>query len=159
MQSLAEEVGQVLLDRGYKLATAESCTGGWVSQEITSVAGSSAWFDAGFVTYSNRAKHRSLGVPAELIETLGAVSGPVVEAMASGAIAHSEADVAVSISGVAGPDGGSLEKPVGTVWIGWAFPEIGIESQRFQFSGDREQVISQAVDTALTGLIGRLKNN
>src|SRR5689334_15846625 len=120
MKSLAEQVGARLLDRRLLLATAESCTGGWVSQELTAIAGSSAWFERGFVTYSNAAKEEMLGVRTETLARHGAVSEEVAAEMALGALAHSHASVAVSVTGIAGPSGGSATKPVGMVCFAWA---------------------------------------
>lgn len=152
MSALAEEVGEYLKSRNQVLATAESCTGGWVAQEITAIAGSSEWFDAGFVTYSNQAKVRMLGVAESSLAEAGAVSEAVVLEMARGAVANSAATVSIAISGVAGPGGGSIEKPVGTVWIAWS--KFHKESaERFNFAGDRESVRSQAVEAALKGLM------
>lgn len=142
------EIAQNLLNSGRKLVTAESCTGGMISAACTDLAGSSLWFDRGFVTYSNDAKSESLGVPAELIATQGAVSEPVVRAMALGAIAHAHAQVAVAVTGVAGPTGGSRSKPVGTVWF--AFVVDGICSTECQrFDGDRAAVRAATVQHAL----------
>lgn len=134
------------------LATAESCTGGLIAAACTDLAGSSAWFERGFVTYSNAAKTELLGVPAELIATHGAVSEPVVRAMAAGAVAHSHAQVAVAVTGVAGPTGGSPDKPVGTVWLGWS---VGghITTECCHFAGDRAAVRSATVSHALTRLV------
>ena len=115
LSSVAKQVGELLKDQGSRLTTVESCTGGWIAQSVTAVAGSSAWFERGFITYSNEAKHELVGVPDLLITENGAVSGPVARAMARGGLDHSPADVAVAVTGVAGPDGGSAEKPVGTV--------------------------------------------
>lgn len=136
------------------LSTAESCTGGWISQEMTALAGSSAWFDCAFVTYSNRAKATMLGVPLEILNdpAVGAVSEETVLAMAAGAIAKSDANVAVAVSGVAGPGGGSKTKPVGTVWIAWQWEAKSI-ARCFQFSGDRESVRRSTVIAALDGLL------
>lgn len=154
--ALAEELGRVLAARGLMLATAESCTGGGVAQAVTEVAGASAWFDRGFVTYSNAAKMALLGVPAELIEHHGAVSEPVVRAMAAGALAASAAQLAVAVSGIAGPGGGSAAKPVGTVCFAWARRDSGEPAARaatLHLAGDRAAVRSQAVVVALEGLI------
>src|SRR5690606_25364824 len=117
---LAADVGRALVRAGRALATAESCTGGWVGQVVTSVPGSSAWYDRGFVTYSNAAKTEMLGVPERLLAEHGAVSEAVVCAMAEGALRASRAQVTLAVTGIAGPDGGTAEKPVGTVWFGWA---------------------------------------
>ena len=145
-------VADLMLKKGLFLATAESCTGGMISAACTDLAGSSAWFERGFVTYSNEAKTASLGVDAELIKQHGAVSQPVAEAMARGAITHSLAQVAVAVTGVAGPTGGSVEKPVGTVWFGWATP-AGVVTEMRRFDGDRRQVREATVRHALEKLV------
>ena len=145
-------VADLMLKKGLFLATAESCTGGLISAACTDLAGSSAWFERGFVTYSNEAKTASLGVDAELIKQHGAVSQPVAEAMARGAITHSLAQVAVAVTGVAGPTGGSVEKPVGTVWFGWATP-TGVVTEMRRFDGDRRQVREATVRHALEKLV------
>ncbi|KAB8043826.1 CinA family protein [Janthinobacterium aquaticum] len=149
---LAVRVGLHLQQRQLLLATAESCTGGGVAAAITDIAGSSAWFDCGFVTYSNGAKTRMLGVPEALIAAHGAVSVEVAAAMAQGALAHSGAQLAVSTTGIAGPGGGVPGKPVGTVCFGWA-DNNGVRTQRLQFEGDRQAVREQAVAHALQGLL------
>lgn len=140
------------------MATAESCTGGWIAQSLTALAGSSAWFDTGFVTYSNAAKQRLLNVPAVYFVTggPGAVSEETVLAMTAGAIANSEASSAVAVSGIAGPDGGSEDKPVGTVWIAWQVDEQA-DARCFHFDGDREAVRLATVEEALSGLLERLQ--
>ena len=145
-------VADLMLKKGLFLATAESCTGGLISAACTDLAGSSAWFERGFVTYSNEAKTASLGVDAALIAQHGAVSQPVAEAMARGAITHSLAQVAVAVTGVAGPTGGSVEKPVGTVWFGWATP-AGVVTEMRRFDGDRRQVREATVRHALEKLV------
>jgi nicotinamide-nucleotide amidase len=137
------------------LATAESCTGGLVAAACTGLPGSSLWFERGFVTYSNAAKTELLGVPAALIEKWGAVSQEVVLAMASGAIQHSRAQVAVAVTGVAGPGGGSTEKPVGTVWLAWQVNGVA-QAEYHRFAGDRAAVREASVQTALQGLYQRL---
>ena len=142
---LSERVGDHLRKRGLVLVTAESCTGGWLSKVITEVPGSSVWFDCGFVTYSNASKTAMLGVESHLIEQYGAVSVQVVEAMVAGALARSRGTVAVSVSGIAGPDGGSDEKPVGLVCFGWGKKEQVIHSQIQQFVGSRDQIRGQSV--------------
>ncbi len=150
----AEEVGAALLARGLTMAAAESCTGGWVAQAVTSVPGSSQWFERGFVTYSNIAKREMLGVASSTLKTYGAVSEAVVKAMAEGALQHSHANVAVAISGIAGPGGGSADKPVGTVWLAWqreGDDEAVIRQVRFL--GGRQQVREQATLLALQGLL------
>jgi len=141
---------------GLSLVSAESCTGGWVAKLLTDVPGSSGWFERGFVTYSNAAKTQLLGVPAELIESHGAVSESTVRAMAVGALAHSQGQLSVAVSGIAGPGGGSEDKPVGTVWLAWAGVGGETRAQRFQFSGDRDAVRRQAVAAALEGVLQRL---
>lgn len=149
---LAATLGQRLLEAGAQVSTAESCTGGGIAEAITRIPGSSAWFEAGYVTYSNQQKTQQLGVPQALFGRVGAVSREVVEAMAHGAQTNSTARFSVAVSGVAGPDGGSPEKPVGTVWICWGAAEQLI-AERFQFDGDRDSVRRQTVKAALEGLI------
>ena len=157
LESLAARTGERLLARKLLLAAAESCSGGWVSQAVTAVAGSSAWFDCGFVTYSNEAKQQLLNVPASLLDFdgPGAVSEETVLAMTAGAIANSRARVAVAVSGIAGPDGGSADKPVGTVWIAWQWEQRRL-ARKFQFSGDRTAVREASVLAALEGLLALL---
>ena len=156
MKDLAQKVGQALLEKSMKMATAESCTGGWVAQAVTTVPGSSGWFDCGFVSYSNRAKQKMLGVDLEVLERSGAVSEPVVAQMAEGALHNSEADIAVAISGVAGPDGGSEDKPVGTVWLAWAIAGQPTVTCLSFFNGDRDAIRQQAVEQALEGILAYL---
>ena len=153
---LSTAVGHALQARGLLLATAESCTGGGVAQAVTDIGGSSAWFERGFVTYSNAAKTAMLGVPADLIAAHGAVSEEVAAAMARGTLAHSDAQVAVSTTGIAGPTGGVPGKPVGTVCFGWA--RTGhVQTERLVFAGDRQAVREQAVAHALQGLLRFIK--
>ncbi len=154
---LATSVGARLKARGLRLATAESCTGGWVAGSVTAIAGSSAWFDRGFVTYSNDAKMEMLGVSAATLEAFGAVSEQTAGEMAAGALAHSHAQFALSITGVAGPGGGSLEKPVGMVCFGWAGEGGAPLVITRNFSGDRESVRRQSVICALQGVLERLE--
>lgn len=149
-------LADLLLNRGLKLATAESCTGGLIAATCTDLSGSSAWLERGFVTYSNEAKSEMLGVDAALISRDGAVSESVVRAMAQGALAHSQAQVAVAVTGVAGPTGGSAAKPVGTVWLGWATPQ-GVVSEVQHFAGDRAQVRAATVLHALQRLVELLQ--
>ncbi len=144
-------ISERLLAHGWKLATAESCTGGLIAAACTERAGSSQWFERGFVSYSNEAKAELLGVPAQLIAQHGAVSEPVVRAMAEGAVAHSRAQVGVAVTGVAGPTGGSADKPVGTVWFGWCV-EGATHSERRCFAGDRAAVRQATVAHALARL-------
>lgn len=145
-----------LLGRGWMLATAESCTGGMIAAACTDLVGSSAWFERGFVTYSNAAKIELLGVPAALIEQHGAVSEAVARAMAAGALARSQAQVAVAVTGIAGPTGGSAAKPVGTVWFGFAVAGQ-VTSELRRFPGDRAAVRVATVQHALDGLLDRLR--
>lgn len=152
LTELAARLGEELQRLGAQVTTAESCTGGGIAEAITRIAGSSAWFEAGYITYSNAQKTRQLGVPAELFEQVGAVSAEVVQAMARGAQRNSEARFAVAVSGVAGPGGGTAEKPVGTVWIAWA-DGAQVYAQHHLFSGDRQAVREQTVAAALQGLI------
>ena len=153
--TLVEQLASALTARGWTMATAESCTGGLIAGACTDRAGSSDWFERGFVTYSNAAKTELLGVPAELIAAHGAVSEPVARAMAAGAQAHAPVQLAVAVTGVAGPSGGSADKPVGTVWFGWATPQ-GVFTERQRFDGDRAAVRRATVAHALAGLLQRL---
>ena len=137
---------------GWKIATAESCTGGLIAGTLTAIAGSSDVYDRGWVTYSNEAKREQLGVPSMVLEARGAVSGEVAEAMAKGALHRSQADVAVSVTGIAGPGGGSAEKPVGLVYIGLARKDGWSQVERCQFDGDRDSIRRQTVTRALTHL-------
>lgn len=152
LMQLSERVGQALNARGATVTTAESCTGGWVAKVITDIAGSSAWFERGFVTYSNEAKSQMIGVKAETLAAHGAVSEPVVVEMAIGALKAARADYAISVSGIAGPDGGSDSKPVGTVWFGFASVSGQGITRRECFDGDREAVRRQATAYALQTL-------
>ena len=145
------QLAALLLHKKYQLATAESCSGGLIAAACTDVSGSSDWFERGFVTYSNAAKTAMLGVDAQVIATHGAVSEPVARAMALGALHHSLAQVSVAVTGVAGPTGGSAEKPVGTVWFAWALPS-GVHSEVQHFAGDRAAVRAATVQHALTRL-------
>lgn len=154
-----ESLAEALLQHGWLLATAESCTGGLIAGACTDLSGSSNWFERGFVTYSNEAKHDMLGVPTALIAQHGAVSEAVAQAMALGALRHSQAQVSLAVTGVAGPTGGTKDKPVGTVWFAWATPSdtgptLGAEtawvkSEMKQFSGNRQQVREQTVAHSL----------
>ena len=150
-RTLTAQVAEQLLSKKLLMATAESCTGGLIAAACTDLAGSSVWFERGFVSYSNEAKTELLGVPADLIEAHGAVSEPVVRAMVEGALRHSRAQVAVAVTGVAGPGGGSPDKPVGTVWFGWATPE-GLITDKRCFDGDRQHVREATVQHALLRL-------
>ncbi|MFK8076394.1 MAG: CinA family protein [Granulosicoccus sp.] len=153
---LSALLGQMLLENGLSITTAESCTGGLIAGALTEVPGSSAWFERGVVTYSNAAKQELLGVPAATIQEHGAVSEACVLSMVTGAKRISGADIALSVSGVAGPAGGSKEKPVGTVWLAWAVDNT-CEAALFHFEGSRHEVRLQAVISALHGTIGRLE--
>jgi nicotinamide-nucleotide amidase len=160
---LTSALAQALMQHGWMLATAESCTGGLIAARCTDLAGSSDWFERGFVTYSNEAKHDLLGVDPHLIEAHGAVSEAVVQAMALGALRHSQAQVALAVTGIAGPSGGSVDKPVGTVWLAWALPSdsgptLGAETawvktERCHFDGDRAAVREATVQHAMATLL------
>ena len=154
-----KSLAAILTSQNKTIAVAESCTGGWIAKVLTDLSGSSAWFDRGFVTYSNQAKQEMLGVPVAVIESHGAVSQETVEAMASGVISHSHADFSVSVSGIAGPGGGSTDKPVGLVWFGWANKGGLLISSSKVFEGDRQAVRSQAVKFALEESIRLLSEN
>ena len=150
-----QALAAILTHKKWRLATAESCTGGLIAAACTEPAGASQWFERGFVTYSNAAKTEQLGVPASLIAQHGAVSEPVVRAMAAGALTHSRAHVAVAVTGVAGPGGGSAGKPVGTVWLGWAVGSL-VSTACCHFPGDRATVRRATVAHALAQLVQRL---
>lgn len=155
MDDLARRVGERLAALGQTLATAESCTGGWVAQAVTSIAGSSDWFDRGFVTYSNDAKQELLGVRQSTLKKHGAVSEQTAIEMAQGALARSRATLALAVTGIAGPGGGSLDKPVGMVCFAWASRQ-GARAETARFSGDRESVRRQSVIHALEGVLKAL---
>ena len=156
LTALATALGARLAARGFKLATAESCTGGWVAQAVTSIAGSSEWFERGFVTYSNDANRELLGVRAATLEQEGAVSEATAGEMARGALSESRAQVAVSITGVAGPAGGTPEKPVGMVCFGWALADGGADTTTRHFEGDRTEIRRRSVIFAMEGLLERV---
>jgi nicotinamide-nucleotide amidase len=156
LRGLAARVGRSLLASDLRLATAESCTGGWIAKAVTDIPGSSQWFLGGYVTYSNAMKMRALGIHRRSLERYGAVSKAVAREMARGALRASGADVAVAVTGIAGPDGGSPEKPVGTVWFCWASRRgraVKFLTLKRRFSGNRAQVRSKAVALALRGLL------
>ena len=155
MPSNVEQLAQSMLQRQLLLATAESCTGGMIAAACTDLAGSSLWFERGFVSYSNAAKHELLGVPEALLAQHGAVSEAVARAMAQGALSHARAQVAVAVTGVAGPSGGSAAKPVGTVWFGFATP-AGLTSEVRRFDGDRAAVRRATVQHAIDRLVALL---
>lgn len=150
---LAEQLGHFLKTNNKKIATAESCTGGWIAQCITEVPGSSAWFDRGFITYSNSAKIQMLGVLPETLLVHGAVSAETALEMVTGALTHSEADCAISVTGIAGPDGGSKEKPVGTIYIAWQTKNESAKIKKMLFTGTRQQIREQTVITAIEGVL------
>lgn len=156
IRHLTQEIAAFLCPRKHMLAVAESCTGGLVAEWITRCPGSSAWFDRGVVTYSNRSKVDLLGVPWPIIKEAGAVSGLTVLAMADGLLNRSSVDWVVSITGIAGPDGGTPKNRVGTVWIGWTGRNTAAAASRFQFSGGRNDVRCSAAEAALSGLLSLL---
>jgi nicotinamide-nucleotide amidase len=158
LYKLAEEVGAALKARGLMLATAESCTGGWVSEAVTMVPGSSDWFERGFVTYTYISKREMLGVKEATLARHGAVSEEVVREMAEGALARSHAQVAVAVTGIAGPSGGTTDKPVGTVCFAWGMKDGKPRSETKRFSGDREAVRRQSVEHALKGVLALLRS-
>ncbi|MEZ2417989.1 CinA family protein [Luteibacter sp. RCC_6_2] len=155
--TLAQDVAAAALERRVTVATAESCTGGWIAKTLTDLAGSSAWFEAGVVSYSYSAKEALLGVNPRTLERTGAVSEETVLEMVSGALARYGAGVAVAVTGIAGPSGGTPEKPVGTVWIGWKRRGGYAHARLYHFDGDREAVRRQTVAAALVGMTDELK--
>ncbi len=157
LDALAREVGYSLKQHGLMLATAESCTGGWVAQVVTSVAGSSEWFDRGLITYTNVSKRELLGVKTATLARFGAVSEQTAREMAEGTLKHSHAQVALAVTGIAGPTGGTPERPVGTVCFAWAGKKRDTKSAKHHFTGDRETVRRQSVATALQGLLDFLR--
>lgn len=158
MQQRVADIAQCLLDRGEWLAVAESCTGGLIAKTLTDAAGSSAWFERGFVTYSNRAKQDLLGVPEAVLLHHGAVSEATVLAMAGGVLVHAPVQWVLAVTGIAGPGGGTADKPVGTVWIACAQRDGACAARRFRFDGDRESVRAQTARMALDVLLDRLRN-
>lgn len=156
LKELAEQIASAALRQRLMLVTAESCTGGWIAKTLTDLAGSSAWFDAGVVTYSYEAKEALLGVNPRTLERTGAVSEETALEMVSGALARFGAGMAVAVTGIAGPSGGTAEKPVGTVWIGWKRRGGYAHARLFHFDGDREAVRRQTVAAALNGIIKAL---
>lgn len=153
LRHLAERLGACMTAAGLRLTLAESCTGGWVAKVVTDIGGSSRWFDRGFVTYTNESKQQLLAVPEATIATQGAVSAATVAAMAHGALAQSGAQLSCAISGIAGPGGGTPDKPVGLVWFAWGSRDGAIHTEQQIFAGDREAVRRQAVAHALRGLL------
>jgi len=152
MEALAEQVGAALKSRGWKLVTAESCTGGGVAQAITEVPDCSKWFERGFITYSNLAKQQMLGVSEDTLMQHGAVSEATVREMVQGALAHSESQVALAVSGIAGPGGGTTDKPVGTVWFAWGVKHGETLANKHFILGTRSEVRAKAIFVALQGL-------
>ena len=159
MKTLLTQLADALRRRQYRLATAESCTGGWIAKVCTDLPGSSDWFELGIVSYSNAAKQKLLQVSADSLQQHGAVSEAVVREMAAGVLQQSGADVALSVSGIAGPGGGSKDKPVGTVWFGWGLRGEAPLAQVQHFDGDRDQVRRQAVEFALRGVLQLLNQS
>lgn len=155
-EKLAVDLGKILLQRGFKITTAESCTGGGLAYTITSVPGSSRWFEYGFITYSDAAKIALLGVNSASLDCYGAVSAVVAAEMAQGALQKSGADMSVAITGIAGPDGGSKEKPVGTVWLSWASQHFNTVTKVIHCQGDRQAVREQSIEHALRKLLARV---
>ncbi|MGE3317908.1 MAG: CinA family protein [Candidatus Berkiella sp.] len=155
-ENIARQVGLKLKEKGYKLVTAESCTGGGIAYAVTQIEGSSAWFDRGFVTYTNEAKQEMLNVDQALLATAGAVSEAVALAMAKGALANSQADVSIAVTGVAGPTGGTPLKPVGTVWLAFASQSFAPQAVLLSLSGERAEIREQAVSIALERLLSLL---
>ncbi|MFP5404671.1 MAG: CinA family protein [Gammaproteobacteria bacterium] len=153
LHQLASELGDKLRARGWMLATAESCTGGWVGELLTSLPGSSHWYERGFITYANAAKVEMLGVSPDTLDTHGAVSEITAAEMAKGALKHSHAQATLSITGIAGPGGGTPQKPVGLVCYGWALADGTVMTSTCRLDGDREEIRSRAVAAALRGLI------
>ena len=156
LENLAETIGGRLKKQALMVSVAESCTGGWIAKVITDIPGSSQWFDRGFVTYTNQAKQEMLGVQAETLQAFGAVSEQTVQEMADGVLAHSAAQFALAVSGVAGPGGGTKEKPVGMVCFAWSGPSLSTFAKTQYFTGDREQIRRAAVEYALSGLLDLL---
>ncbi len=153
---LVDRLASLLVSRGAKVATAESCTGGWIAKILTDIPGSSAWFEYGFVTYGDNAKQDLLGVDPALLEAHGAVSEAVALAMVRGAAARAAADFALAVTGIAGPDGGSAAKPVGTVWLAWA-AHGQVDAECHHLPGDRDTVRRQTVSRALQGMVQRVE--
>ncbi|MEA3413868.1 MAG: nicotinamide-nucleotide amidase [Pseudomonadota bacterium] len=153
LEQLAVQCGRALRDRGWRLVTAESCTGGWVAKCVTDIAGSSSWFDRGFVTYSNAAKRDLLGVTTATLDAHGAVSEATVGEMAIGALERGGGNISLAVSGIAGPDGGTPKKPVGTVWFAWKAGDADVVTRKCRFDGNREAVRRRSVVVALEGVL------
>jgi nicotinamide-nucleotide amidase len=157
IQHLVLETAQTLTECKLSLTTAESCTGGGLSYWLTSVPGSSAWFERGFVTYSNRAKIEMLHVDPNIIHSYGAVSSETAYAMAEGALTHSQADIAIAITGIAGPEGGNATKPVGTIWIGFSLKRLTTITEHYVFTGDRQAIRLATIAQSLKSLLELVK--
>jgi len=158
IHQLSDQLGRRLLEKNWRVATAESCTGGAIAAAITAIAGSSSWFEYGIVSYANHAKQKLLHVQAQSLDEQGAVSEVVVQQMLTGVLALSNANIAVAVSGVAGPSGGSAEKPVGTVWFAWGVANGVCHTQSFHFVGERNAIQQQAVARGLQGLLDLLNH-
>ena len=157
MDPLAQQIGALLKSKNARLAVAESCTGGLIAKLVTDIAGSSDWFERGLVTYSNLAKQDLLGVSEDVLAHFGAVSRECADAMARGLMVMTPADWGIAVTGIAGPGGGSPDKPVGLVWLAWIRRGVAAEVEAFQFSGSREQIRTAAAAAALSGLLERLQ--
>ncbi|MBK8814516.1 MAG: CinA family protein [Methylococcaceae bacterium] len=153
---LAEQLGIRLKDKRYRIATAESCTGGWIAQTLTEIPGSSAWFDRGFVTYSNLSKIQMLGIDPQVLSKCGAVSLDIAQQMLAGVFKNSEADIAIAVTGIAGPDGGSAEKPVGTVYVGRQLKNGLPVVAKLHLSGNRHQIRKETVSLSIAGALALL---
>lgn len=157
LDELAQQLGNLLLERNSAVVTVESCTGGFIAEVLTRIPGSSSWFERGLVTYSNAAKQDLVGVQEDSLQQYGAVSGVVAKEMAVGGIQCSRADLAISVTGIAGPDGGTKGKPVGTVWMAWAHRTGKVINHQYLFPGDRQQVRIASVEHALSTAVQFLK--
>ena len=156
---IVKNIATVLLQKKWLLCSAESCTGGWLAKSCTDLSGSSSWFDGGFVTYSDQAKQNLLGVKQTVLKQYGAFSEEAVIAMAEGALQHSTANISVAITGIAGPSGATIGKPIGTVWFAWAIKDFNVTTKLHHFSGDRETIRRQAVIIALKGIIKNARDS
>lgn len=159
LSQLSTEVGRILVGSKFKLSTVESCTGGWIGKVLTDVAGSSSWYECGYVTYSDASKIRLVGVSPKVLRQSGAVSERVAQEMAQCSFAYTGADIALAVTGIAGPGGGTQEKPVGTVWFSWAARTGACKTERKVFAGDRKSIREQTVRFALSTLISFLEED
>jgi len=159
LAELAKRLGKCLQEKSMRLATAESCTGGWLAKIITDIPGSSAWFEGSVVCYSNESKHSLLAVSEVVLQEFGAVSGETVQQMSDGLFLRTRADIALSVSGIAGPGGGCEDKPVGLVWLSWGRRDKSVLTEAFNFSGDRKAVRKQSIKQALSCLLDLLACN